>query len=104
MPQQDTPIALCGKQINALFGDSVADEDKIVSVLDDAIPLQGASHAEVSEYVVESPMRYAECFAVMANYEVAVEASLRRHAPAAVDTYSFAKVDKIASNTSTSPG
>ena len=34
MPLQDTPIALCGKQINALFGDSVADEDKIVSVLE----------------------------------------------------------------------
>lgn len=67
MPQQDTPIALCGKRINALFGDSIATEEKIVSVLDDVIPLQGASHADVSEYVVESPMRYAECFAILSD-------------------------------------
>lgn len=67
MPQQDTPTALYGKRIDALFGDSIADEKEIVSVLDDVIPLQGASHAEVSEYVIESPMRYAECFAVLSD-------------------------------------
>jgi malate synthase len=67
MPQQDTPTALSGKQIAALFGDSIADGEKIVRVLDDVIPLQGASHADVSEYVIESPMRYAECLAVLSD-------------------------------------
>lgn len=67
MPQPDTPTALCGKRIDALFGESIADKEKIVSVLDAVIPLQAASHADVSEYVIESPMRYAECFAVLSD-------------------------------------
>lgn len=116
MPQQETSIALCGKRINALFGDSIVNGEKIVGVLDDVIALRGASHADVSEYVVESPMRYAECFAVLfdgrkvglqdpsafvgwsrhdrnrsllfrsngKHYEVAVEGSLRGHAPGCI--------------------
>lgn len=36
-------------------------------ILDDLIPLQGASHADVVEYRVEIPMRYAECHAVLAD-------------------------------------
>ncbi|MBT8065806.1 MAG: hypothetical protein KJO09_01100 [Gammaproteobacteria bacterium] len=63
--QLQTPISLCGKLINALFGASIGDEELMVRALDDAIPLQGASHADVCEYVVEIPMRYAECFALL---------------------------------------
>lgn len=55
--------SLCGTPIDAFVAGSIADEQSMVTVLDDAIPLQGASHADVAEYVVETPMRYAECFA-----------------------------------------
>ena len=34
-----------------------------IALLNDLIPLQGASHADVTEYVVEVPLRYAQCFA-----------------------------------------
>ena len=34
-----------------------------IALLDDLIPLMGASHAEVAEYLVEVPLRYAQCFA-----------------------------------------
>ncbi|MCG8370146.1 MAG: hypothetical protein MJA32_06505, partial [Proteobacteria bacterium] len=37
------------------------------SILDKLIPLRGASHADVVEYRVEIPMRYAECYAVLAD-------------------------------------
>ena len=36
-------------------------------ILDSLIPLRGASHADVVEYRVEIPMRYAECLAVLAD-------------------------------------
>ena len=36
-------------------------------ILDKLIPLRGASHADVVEYRVEIPMRYAECHAVLAD-------------------------------------
>ena len=65
--QLQTPISLCGKLINALFGASIGNEADMVSVLDEAIPLQGASHADVVEYGVEIPMRYAECFALLSD-------------------------------------
>jgi hypothetical protein len=67
MTKLHTRESLCGRPINALFGASIGDEQTMVSVLDDAIPLQGASHADVVEYVVETPMRYAECFALLAD-------------------------------------
>ena len=35
--------------------------------LDRAIPLNGASHADVVEYSVDTPMRYTECFATLAD-------------------------------------
>ena len=35
--------------------------------LDRVIPLDGASHAEVLKYTVEIPMRYAICFAILAD-------------------------------------
>lgn len=65
MQHLETHISLCGKLINALFGASVGDEADVISVLDEAIPLDGASHADVVEYSVEIPMRYAECFALL---------------------------------------
>jgi len=36
-------------------------------ILDQLIPLRHASHADVVEYRVEIPMRYAECCAVLAD-------------------------------------
>jgi len=36
-------------------------------ILDTLIPLRDASHADVVEYCVEIPMRYAECHAVLAD-------------------------------------
>ncbi len=63
--QLQTPVSLCGKLINALFGASIGDETDRISHLDEAIPLKGASHADVVEYRVEIPMRYAECFAIL---------------------------------------
>ncbi|MGB5624690.1 MAG: hypothetical protein WBM61_03080 [Woeseiaceae bacterium] len=65
--QLQTPVTLGGKPINALFGASIGDETHMVRTLDDAIPLQGASHADVAEYVVEIPLRYAECFALLSD-------------------------------------
>jgi hypothetical protein len=42
-------------------------ENRRAAFLDRAIPLNGASHAEVVEYSVDIPMRYAECFAKLAD-------------------------------------
>ena len=41
--------------------------ENTAKILDSLIPLRGASHANVVEYRVEIPMRYAECHAVMAD-------------------------------------
>ena len=38
-----------------------------VAVLDELIPLRNASHADVLEYCVDIPIRYAECFARLAD-------------------------------------
>ena len=65
--QLQVPVPLCGKLINALFGASIGDQEHMVLALDEALPLQDASHADVVEYVVEIPMRYAECFGVLAD-------------------------------------
>jgi hypothetical protein len=35
--------------------------------LDEMIPLKGASHADVVSYGVDTPMRYSECFAKLAD-------------------------------------
>ncbi len=40
-------------------------DDHTIRVLDDLVPLNGASHADVVEYRVEVPMRYAECVALL---------------------------------------
>ena len=41
--------------------------DRTAAYLDQVIPLKGASHADVVSYSVEVPMRYAECFATLAD-------------------------------------
>ena len=65
--QLQTPIALYGRPVNALFGTSIGNDERMVDLLDDAIPLQGASHADVVEYLIETPIRYAECFALLSD-------------------------------------
>lgn len=67
MTQQrlQTPVSPCGKLVNALFGASIGNAADMVDLLDEALPLQGASHADVVEYRVEIPMRYAECLALL---------------------------------------
>ena len=65
--QLEAPVARCGRLINALFGASIGDSKHMIDVLDEAIPLEGASHADVVEYTVEIPMRYAECKALLAD-------------------------------------
>ena len=47
-------------------------------ILDSLIPLRNASHADVIEYRVEIPMRYAECIAVLADGRTARLAEPRR--------------------------
>ena len=39
--------------------------EKIAQTLDRAIPLAGASHADVVDYAIAIPMRYAECVATL---------------------------------------
>ena len=39
----------------------------LADILDNLIPLRDASHAEVVRYHVDIPMRYADCFAVLAD-------------------------------------
>ena len=56
-----------GQEYNPIRGAAVIDH--AVEFLDRTIPLHGASHADVVEYVVKIPMRYAECFAVLTNGE-----------------------------------
>ena len=41
--------------------------ENTAKILDTLIPLKDASHADVLQYRVEIPMRYAECYAVMAD-------------------------------------
>jgi len=42
-------------------------QNRMAAYLDQAVPLKGASHADVVSYAVDIPMRYAECYAVLAN-------------------------------------
>ena len=59
--QASTPIKALQ---HSAQGDTEA-RSEAVRLLDQVVPLQGASHADVARYVVEIPMRYAECFAVL---------------------------------------
>ena len=38
-----------------------------VEILDQLLPLKGASHADVIRYGVDIPMRYSECYAKLAD-------------------------------------
>ena len=38
-----------------------------LKILDEVIPLDGASHTDVVNYSVEIPVRYAECFALLSD-------------------------------------
>ena len=42
-------------------------QTEMAKYLDEAVPLKGASHADVVSYSVDIPMRYAECYAVLAD-------------------------------------
>lgn len=41
--------------------------DNTTRILNELVPLKGASHAEVVEYRIEIPGRYAECVAILAD-------------------------------------
>jgi hypothetical protein len=61
------PAPLCGRPINALFGASNSEQKRRIDLLDNALPLRGASHADVAEYRIETPIRYAECVAILTD-------------------------------------
>ena len=65
--QLQTPVSGRGKRLNGVIGNDIGDQASIVDLLDKAVPLQGASHADVVEYCIEAPMRYAECVALLAG-------------------------------------
>lgn len=41
--------------------------EQAMKILDEVIPLDGASHTDVVKYSVEIPVRYAECFALLSD-------------------------------------
>lgn len=43
------------------------ESERQIAFLDAAVPLKCGSHADVVRYIVDVPMRYAECFAVLRN-------------------------------------
>ncbi len=51
---------------NSVIGHA-ASEDRSTDFLDKMIPLVGASHAEVVNYAVDVPLRFADCFATLAD-------------------------------------
>jgi len=65
--QLHTPDSVGARPIDPSFSANVGDDENTARVLDNAVPLQGASHADVVEYAVETPIRYAECFAMLAD-------------------------------------
>lgn len=67
MQQQsiETKDAAAGNPAGA-FGNA-GSQDDTTRILDELVPLAGASHTDVVEYRVEIPMRYAECFAILAD-------------------------------------
>jgi len=51
---------------NSAIGHS-ASEDRSTNFLDKMIPLVGVSHADVVNYAVDVPLRFADCFATLAD-------------------------------------
>ncbi|MCH8158580.1 MAG: hypothetical protein IIA08_01790 [Proteobacteria bacterium] len=41
--------------------------EQAIKILDEVIPLDGASHVDVVKYSVEIPLRHAECFALLSD-------------------------------------
>ncbi len=41
--------------------------EQAMKILDEVIPLDGASHTDVVKYSVEIPVRHAECFALLSD-------------------------------------
>lgn len=67
MDHLQTPNSPLEEFSHPLFRDDAGDPRPVASILDDAVPLQAASHADVLEYRVETPLRYAECFALLSD-------------------------------------
>lgn len=65
--QLQTAVSARGKRITGLTGTPTEGNAGKIDLLDNALPLQSGSHADVVEYRVEAPMRYAECLALLAD-------------------------------------
>lgn len=65
--QLQPPASVRGTRINGLIRNAIEDREHTVNLLDNVVPLQGASHADVVEYCIEAPIRYAECLALLAD-------------------------------------
>jgi len=59
--------ALQTPSFNPLPGRPVRATDHALEFLDDAIPLEGASHCDVVRYAVETKWRNAECIAILTD-------------------------------------
>ena len=64
--KETQPGILATEQRQGAGGDTGLLENT-ARILDSLIPLRNASHADVVEYRVQIPMRYAECFAVLTD-------------------------------------
>ena len=64
--KETQPGVLATTQRHGARGDAGLLENT-ARILDSLIPLRNASHADVVEYRVQIPMRYAECFAVLTD-------------------------------------
>lgn len=64
--KETQPGILTTGQRHGAQGDTALLENT-ARILDNLVPLRNASHADVVEYRVQIPMRYAECIAVLAD-------------------------------------
>ncbi len=53
--------------MNSVLPNTDLYSDSNSSILDEAVPLKGASHADVVRYTIKVPTQYAECFAVLTD-------------------------------------
>ena len=67
LERNDVPQGILANEMcRKASGDAVL-LDNTARILDELIPLKSGSHADVVEYRVEIPMRYAECCAILAD-------------------------------------
>jgi hypothetical protein len=67
LERNDVPQGIIARELcRKASGDAVL-LDNTTRILDELIPLRRGSHADVVEYRVEIPMRYAECHAILAD-------------------------------------